>query len=71
MAVCRSHLQKSVDWKGERLGILEMRRHYARYFKGIPDIKEYRLKFVTTDSFEEINALLDEVLEKFGVMELV
>jgi len=71
VTVCRSHLQKSVDWKGERLGILEMRRHYARYFKGIPDIKEYRLKFVTTDSFEEINALLDEVLEKFGMMELV
>jgi len=68
---CRSHLQKSVDWKGERLGILEMRRHYSRYFKGIPDIKEYRLKLVTTDSFEEINALLDEVLEKCGVMELV
>ena len=71
VSVCREHLQKSVDWKGERLGILEMRRHYARYFKGIPDFKKRRLKLVTTDSFEEINALLDEVLEKCGVMELI
>ncbi len=71
VAVCRSHLQKSVDWKGERLGILEMRRHYSKYFKGIPDFKKRRLKLVTTDSFEEINALLDEVMKKCGAMELI
>lgn len=70
--VCRTHLTKSIEWKGERQGIMEMRRHYANYFKGIPNFKEVRAKFVTLDHFEELNALLDEVKEKYeGVIALV
>lgn len=70
--VCRTHLTKSIEWKGERQGIMEMRRHYANYFKGIPNFKEVRAKFVTLDHFAELNALLDEVKEKYeGVIALV
>jgi nifR3 family TIM-barrel protein len=62
----RKHLQMAIDWKGERLGIVETRRHYTNYFKGIPHFKEYRLKMVTTDDTQGVFAVFDEVLEKFG-----
>ena len=59
--ICRKHLQKSVAWKGPVVGINEMRRHYANYLKGLPNIKEYRNKLVTLKTEEEINAVLDEM----------
>lgn len=52
--VCHTHLLKSIEWKGEKLGILEMRRHYANYFKGMENFKEHRLKLVTFDYYQEI-----------------
>ncbi len=64
--VCRSHLHKSVDWKGPVVGINEMRRHYANYLKGLPGIKEYRNKLVTLKAAEEINAVLDEIAEIYA-----
>jgi tRNA-dihydrouridine synthase B len=62
--VCRTHLTKSVEWKGEKLGILEMRNHYANYFKGVPNFKETRTKLVMTPTFAEISDVLDSILEK-------
>lgn len=59
--VCRQHLDFSIRWKGEKLGILEMRRHYANYFKGVPHFKELRMKLVTENSYQTILDLLDEV----------
>ncbi len=59
--VCKEHLDFSIKWKGKHAGILEMRRHYTNYFKGLPHFKEYRLKLVTTNSYEEIISLLNEV----------
>ena len=50
----KRHLEMSIKWKGERLGLLETRRHYSNYFKGIPDFKSYRTKLVTSDTLEEI-----------------
>ena len=64
--VARRHLEMSIDWKGERLGVVETRRHYTNYFKGIPHFKEYRLKMVTLDDPKDIYAVFDEVLEKFS-----
>jgi len=61
--VCRIHLKKSIEWKGNKLGIFEMRKHYANYFKGIDHFKEHRMRLVTSDSFEEINTVLEEVME--------
>jgi tRNA-dihydrouridine synthase len=63
---CRDHFTASLDWKGNKLGVLEMRRHYTNYFKGLPGIKPFRLKLVTTDEPEEIHGILDEIKEKFA-----
>jgi tRNA-dihydrouridine synthase len=64
--VARRHLQMSIDWKGERLGVVETRRHYTNYFKGIPHFKEYRMKMVTSDDVADVFAAFDEVLDVFG-----
>lgn len=66
--IARRHLQMSIDWKGEVLGVFETRRHYTNYFKGIPHFKEYRLKMVTSDDPKDVFATFDEVQEKFGDM---
>lgn len=67
---CSKHLHGSVQWKGERLGVLEMRRHYANYLKGLPNIKEYRTRLVTTDSLSELDDILEEIRQHYSGMEL-
>jgi tRNA-dihydrouridine synthase B len=67
--VCRKHLHKSYTWKGPKVGIFEMRRHYANYLKGLPNIKEYRSKLVTMMTVEEIDGVLDEIVQKFSGFE--
>ena len=62
---CKQHLKHSIEWKGEVLGIAEMKRHYTNYFKGIPHFKNYRIKIITSNNQEEIESLLDEVTTKF------
>lgn len=62
----KNHLLWSVEWKDERQGVVEMRRHYANYFKGIPNFKEHRHKLVTLDTSEEVVKALDNVLEVLG-----
>lgn len=62
----RRHLQMAIDWKGERLGVFETRRHYTNYFRGIPHFKDYRMKMVTSDEPEAVFAVFDEVLDKFS-----
>ena len=62
----KNHLLWSVEWKGERQGVVEMRRHYANYFKGIPNFKEHRHKLVTFDASQEVVKALDNVLEVLG-----
>lgn len=61
----KNHLLWSMEWKGERLGILEMRRHYANYFRGIPHFKEYRQKLVTFDQKEALFEVLHQVKQSF------
>jgi len=69
ITACRTHLQKSIEWKGPKVGIFEMRRHYANYFKGLPDFKQYRMLLVKEENIETIHQLLDEVAEKYeGVL---
>jgi tRNA-dihydrouridine synthase B len=62
----RNHLKWAIEWKGERVGVVEMRRHYANYFKGIPGFKEYRQKMVTYDAPADVYAVFDEVLERYS-----
>jgi nifR3 family TIM-barrel protein len=52
--VARRHLEMSIKWKGERLGILETRRHYSNYFKGIQDFKPFRTQLVTLETVPEL-----------------
>jgi tRNA-dihydrouridine synthase B len=61
--VCRTHVLKSVEWKGEKLGLLEMRNHYANYFRGIPDFKATRTKLVTITALRELLDVLDSICE--------
>lgn len=66
VAVCKKHLHKSFEWKGPKVGIYEMRRHYTNYLKGMPGIKEYRGKLVTLETVAEIEAVLDEIVAKYS-----
>ncbi len=63
--VCKTHLLRAVEWKGERLGILETRPHYTNYFKGIANFKDTRMTLVTCDNLSQILETLDSVPEKF------
>jgi tRNA-dihydrouridine synthase B len=64
--VIRQHLHHSVKWKGLVAGINEMRRHYTNYLKGLPNIKEYRLKLVTVKSVDEIDEVLNEIAKVYS-----
>lgn len=64
--LARRHLAKSIELKGERVGILEMRRHLSCYFKGLPDFKETRLKLVTLNDPQELYATLDHIADRWG-----
>jgi nifR3 family TIM-barrel protein len=67
VAMAKRHLQMEIDWKeSEIVGVMETRRHYSNYFRGIPHFKEYRLKMVTSDSAQEVYDVFDEVLQKFA-----
>lgn len=65
VAVCKKHLRKSVEWKGPKVGIFEMRRHYTNYLKGLPGIKDYRARLVTLMEPAEIEDVLDEVTANY------
>lgn len=66
VSAAKQHLKHAVQWKGERLGIVETRRHYTNYFRGIANFKETRLKLVTSDNHEELLHLMDEIESEFG-----
>lgn len=61
ISAIKKHLQRSIEWKGEVLGMLEMRRHYANYLKGLPNIKDYRIRLTTLKEAEAIYNLLNEI----------
>jgi tRNA-dihydrouridine synthase B len=63
--VAKKHLDFSIRWKGDKLGIFEMRRHYASYFKGISDFKPFRARLVEALTADEVHGILDEVAERF------
>jgi len=67
----KRHLQMSIEWKGEKLGVFETRRHYTNYFKGIPDFKKYRMKMVTSDDSATVFETFEEVLQKFSEHQFV
>lgn len=64
--VAKRHLEMSLKWKGDVLGVVEMRRHYSNYFKGIPHFKEYRTKLVTENDPKAIVEVLDTIAQTFS-----
>jgi tRNA-dihydrouridine synthase B len=66
----REHLRRSLDWKGLKLGVLEMRRHYTNYFRGYAGIKEYRKRLVTEEEPAALFAILDEIEQEYSGVEV-
>lgn len=64
--LAKNHLAKSIEVKGDKVGVLEMRRHLACYFKGLPDFKATRLKLVTLNDPADILETLDFVAQTWG-----
>ncbi|MBX2914313.1 MAG: tRNA dihydrouridine synthase DusB [Cyclobacteriaceae bacterium] len=64
--IVRQHLDFSIRWKGDKLGIFEMRRHYTNYFRGIADFKPFRTRLVEADTHEEVNQILSEVVKTYA-----
>ncbi|MDX2003202.1 MAG: tRNA dihydrouridine synthase DusB [Chitinophagales bacterium] len=63
---CKEHLIRSIAWKGQKLGIVEMRRHYTNYFRGMPNIKHYRSILVSSEVEEELLATLDAIAHEYA-----
>jgi tRNA-dihydrouridine synthase len=63
---CNTHFEKSIQWKGERVGIVEMRRHYANYFKGLSHFKEYRMRLVQSEDVLEIQSILNKIVDEYA-----
>lgn len=61
--ICKKHLEKSIEWKGDRRGIFEMRKHYRSYFKDYPNFKQFRIKLVTIENKDELYSVFDEILK--------
>jgi len=62
VAVCRRHIEASVHWKGEKVAVFEMRRHYSHYFKGIMNFKPFRMKLVAAGSATQLHEIFEEIL---------
>jgi len=62
---CKKHLSFSIEWKGERKGIFEMRRHYTAYFKGIINFKPFRTKLVEATSAKDVLTIFEEIKNAF------
>ena len=67
--VAKQHLIHAMAWKGEKLGVLETRRHYTNYFKGLPDIKPFRARLVTEDNPDDLFAIMEEIKFKYAFEE--
>jgi nifR3 family TIM-barrel protein len=66
ITTAKDHLKFSVEWKGEKVGIYEMRRHYTNYFRGLPNFKPYRTRLVESESYDELLTILDEIAYTFA-----
>ncbi len=65
LQTCRVHFDKSVEWKGEKVGVFEMRRHYAQYFRGLPDFKPWRTQLVNAGNPEEVHSILNQIKDSY------
>ena len=68
--VVKKHLEFSIKWKGEKLGLIEMRRHYTNYFRAIENFKEYRMKLILSESLDYSLNVLEEISQVFSSREI-
>jgi len=61
VAICKQHLLHSVEYKGERRGMFEMRKHYTNYFKGFQNFKPFKVKLMGTEEVDEVMGILGEI----------
>ena len=66
IAIAKEHLAKSVEVKGDKVGVFEMRRHLSNYFKGLPDFKQTRMKLVTLTDVEQLQDTISSIAERWG-----
>ncbi len=71
VSAVRKHLDFSIRWKGPKLGVFEMRRHYASYFKSLPNFKPFRTQLVEAPTAEGVHLILDEVERTYFLQEVV
>jgi len=64
--ICSLHLQKSVEWKGERVALNEIKKHYSDYFKGYYDFKHFKVALMGAGSLDEVNTILDEIKNTYS-----
>ena len=69
ISVVKKHLEFSIKWKGEKLGLIEMRRHYTNYFRAIENFKEYRMKLILSESLDYSLEVLNDISNKFSSIE--
>jgi tRNA-dihydrouridine synthase B len=67
--LAKLHFRKSIEYKGDRVGVFEMRKHFSNYFKGLPNFKDTRLRLLTTNEIEEIISILNEIKDRWGIGE--
>ncbi|MCC8087799.1 MAG: tRNA dihydrouridine synthase DusB [Rikenellaceae bacterium] len=67
--LAKLHLRKSLEFKGEKVGVLEMRRHFSSYFKGLPDFKDTRIKLVTQNDPQELFLTLNYINDRWGAFD--
>ena len=65
MEAIEEHLNFSIQWKGEKVGIAEMKRHYGNYFKGIPHFKSYKSALVLANELAEVQAIMSDIKNEF------
>ena len=68
VALARRHLEKSMEFKGGRRGVLEMRRHFVHYFKGLEQFRETKIQLLTAEEPEKINLILDQIESRYGTL---
>ncbi len=66
----RKHLYRAIEWKGEKVGILETRTHYTNYFRGLPNIKPFRMQLVTLNDAPSVFAVLNQIEEHYSELEM-
>lgn len=68
--ILKEQIRMNLEWREERVGILMMRRHFAKYFPGLPDFRELKIKLLRSETNEEVNLILDQIIDQYGDFQL-